>query len=64
MKYLQQASAAALYALLLMGCTNKEEPTGVIPQGYQDAVKKAGSVENKLQDAAQQQLQELDQGSQ
>jgi len=50
-----------LAALALAGCTKQEEPEGVIPQGYQDALHKAGNVEADLQDAAQRQMEELDQ---
>ena len=60
MKYLQQICTATIVSLLMMGCTCKEEPKGVIPQGYEDAMEKASDVENTLQDAAQ---KELDQGS-
>lgn len=58
MKYLNMTASAALAALLLMGCTKKEEPEGVIPQGYQDAVKKAGDLEGKLQGAAKEMEQD------
>jgi hypothetical protein len=64
MNYLQQICTATILSLLVMGCTSKEDPEGVIPPGYEDAMDKASSVENQLQDAAQKQLQELDQGSQ
>ncbi len=47
-------------ALVLAGCAKKEEPEGVIPQGYQDALHKAGNVETDLQDAAQRQLEQVD----
>jgi len=49
-----------LAALALAGCTKQEEPEGVIPQGYQDALHKAGNVESDLQDAAQRQLEQVD----
>jgi len=61
MKYLRQVGSAIIVSLLVIGCTSKEDPQGVIPQGYEDAMKKASDVENTLQDAAQ---KELDQGSQ
>ena len=54
------AGLALTAALLLAGCSKTEEPEGVIPQGYEDAMKKAGDVESKLDAAAQQQLQDLD----
>ena len=47
--------------LAMAGCAKQEEPQGVIPQGYQDALHKAGNVETDLQDAAQRQMEELDQ---
>ena len=50
-----------LFAVLtLAGCGKQEEPEGVIPQGYRDALHKAGNVETDLQDAAQRQLEEAD----
>ena len=55
MHYLKPAGAALL--LLLTGCAAEEEPEGVIPQGYKDAQGKAQSVESKLQDAAQQRME-------
>jgi len=53
-----------LAALALAGCTKQEEPEGVIPQGYQDALHKAGNVETDLQDTANRQLEQVDAQSQ
>lgn len=44
-------------ALALAGCGKQEDPEGVIPQGYQDALHKAANVETDLEDAAQRQLE-------
>jgi hypothetical protein len=55
---------AVLTSVVLIGCDLKDEdPEGVIPQGYKDAVNKAESVESMLQDAQKQQLEDIDAGS-
>lgn len=62
MHYLKLA-AATLLPLLMAGCASEEEPQGVIPQAYENAVDKADGVEDKLQDAARQRMQGVDEGS-
>jgi hypothetical protein len=55
---------AALAASLIIGCELKDEdPEGVIPQGYKDAVNKAENVEGLLQDAQKKQLEDVDAGA-
>lgn len=55
---LKTMAGLVLLGLLLSGCGKQEEPEGVIPQGYEDALEKAGNVENQLDAAAQKQLQD------
>ena len=64
MKYLKTAGIALLLPLMIAGCSSNEEPTGVIPEGYKQAVNKAENVEDKLQDAAEQQLEALEDANQ
>ncbi|MEH6590388.1 MAG: hypothetical protein V7746_09040 [Halioglobus sp.] len=53
--------AAVLTATVISGCELKDEdPEGVIPQGYKDAVNKAENVEGLLQDAQKTQLEDID----
>lgn len=60
MNKLTMTGAAVLAALSLTGCSSEKEPEGVIPQGYKDAMDKADSVEDKLQDAAQLRMNNAD----
>ena len=60
MYYLKLAGAALLLPLLLTGCTAGEEPEGVIPQAYEDAMDRADSVESSLRDAAEQRMPGVD----
>ena len=45
---------------LLLACSAKEDPEGVLSQGHKDALQKAEGVEQLLQDAEQKKLQDLD----
>ena len=63
MKHLRLLSIAAT-ALLVLACSPQENPEGVIPQGYKDAVDKAQGVEDKLQGAVDAQLEALEQANQ
>ena len=47
--------------LAVLACSPQEDPEGVIPEGYKDAVNKAQSVEDKLQNAADAQLEAMEQ---
>ena len=51
-------------ALIVMALVNyskdREDPAGVIPQGYEQSLEKAGGVEQTLQDASQRRLQDLE----
>jgi hypothetical protein len=60
MANLTKVFLAAALLLSLIACGAKEEPTGVIPQGHLDAMDKAKDVENVLQDAQKQQLEDID----
>ncbi len=60
MTRLTKVSLAAALLLSLSACGAKEEPTGVIPQGHLDAIDKTKNVENVLQDAQKQQLENID----
>lgn len=60
MKLLQFIGIGAT-ALAVLACSPQEDPQGVIPEGYKDAVNKAQGVEDKLQSAADAQLQALEQ---
>jgi hypothetical protein len=54
-----------LSAAILSGCGLKEEePEGVIPQGFEDAVHKADSVEGLLQDSKKKRDEAMDQDTQ
>lgn len=65
MRLIGYGIALALIVVALVNYSKDgEDPTGVIPQGYQQSLEKAGSVEQTLQDASQQRLQELDSGEQ
>jgi hypothetical protein len=59
-KHLQFIGIAAI-ALLVLACSPREEPEGVIPQGYEDALDKAQGVQDKLQGAADAQLEAMEQ---
>lgn len=52
MRTLILAGTLVVLPLLLAGCTADTPPEGVIPQGYEDAMERAGSVENTLHEAA------------
>ena len=45
--------------LAASGCA-KEDPEGVIPEGYKKSMEKAGAVEQKLQDDAAKKLEAID----
>ena len=45
--------------LAASGCA-KEEPEGVIPEGYKKSMEKAGAVEQKLQDDAAKKMEAID----
>ena len=51
-------------ALIVMALVNyskdRQDPAGVIPQGYEQSLEKAGGVEQTLQDASQRRLQDLE----
>jgi preprotein translocase subunit SecG len=49
---------------VLYQASGGKEGEGAIPQGYQQSMDKAQGVEQTVQDAAQQRLQELDQRGQ
>lgn len=49
-------------AVGLGGCSKKEDPEGVLPEGYKQSMEKAGNVEQQLQDAADRRLEALDEG--
>ncbi len=55
-------------ALIVMALVNyskdRQEPAGVIPQGYEQSLEKAGGVEQTLEDANQRRLQGLESGVQ
>lgn len=61
MNFLKTATATALAALLLAGCSQEEKTEGVIPEAYKSAVDKAAGVENTLNDAMQLQDQAIEQ---
>jgi len=61
MTMLSRTFLILLIPMLLAACEMRdEEPEGVIPQGYKDAMKKAENVEGVLQDAEQAQKEALD----
>jgi len=64
MKHRKHWYPALLLGLVagLAGCTKDEEPEGVIPEGYEQSMEKAGDVEQQLQEAADKRLEALDQG--
>ncbi len=52
MRILILAGTLAISPLLLVGCSADTPAEGVIPQGYEDALERAGGVENTLHEAA------------
>ena len=59
MKSFPRTLSIVFSCALLAACGAKEEePAGVIPEGYKDAVKKAENVEQLLQDSQNKQLEE------
>ena len=51
----------AVIPLLLTNCgAEEEEPKGVIPQGYKDALNKAENVEGFLQDTKKKRDEEME----
>ena len=50
-----------LLPIILLGCGIKEEePEGVIPEGYKNAVNKAENVEGLLQDSQKKRTESVD----
>ena len=62
MKHLQFIGIVAT-VLLVLACSPKEDPEGVIPQGYEDALDKAQGVQDKLQGAADAQFEAMEQAN-
>ncbi|MEE4145757.1 MAG: hypothetical protein V2I26_13210 [Halieaceae bacterium] len=62
MNTLKLISTALVLTLISSACARQEEPEGVIPAGYTDAVDKAESVEGKLEDALQERAGTIDEG--
>ena len=61
MQSIKKIAIVALLTLPIIACgETEEEPTGVIPQGHLDAMDKARSVENVLQNSEQKQLEDVD----
>ena len=60
MSILKTTLIAAFATGLLVACAQEENPEGVIPEGYKNAIEKAKGVEDKLQDSLQMRDQEVD----
>ena len=51
----------ALFPIFAAGCSaEKEEPEGILPKGYTDALEKAENVEDFLKDSQKKRLEEID----
>ncbi len=53
-------AAALVLMAVLAGCMKEEEPEDAIPEGYKKSLEKAEQVEQKMQDAAEQRMQDLE----
>ena len=60
MKLIGYGIALAVIVYVLLNISKQNEPEDAIPDGYKRSMEKAEQVEQTLQDAAQQQLEELD----
>ena len=61
MSKIRRAMMIALFPIFAAGCSaEKEEPEGVIPKGYTDALDKAENVEEFLKDSQKKRLEETD----
>lgn len=61
MRFIGLILALGAIGWVLYQASGGDEGDGAIPQAYQDSMNKAESVEQTLQDSAQQRLRELDQ---
>jgi hypothetical protein len=61
MRFIGIILALGAIGWVLYQASGVKEDDGAIPQGYQQSMEKAQDVEQTVQDAAQQRLQELDQ---
>ncbi len=61
---LLKLTGVAAMALAVLACSPQEEPEGVIPEGYKNAMGKAQGIESTLQDAADAQLKAVEQAEQ
>ncbi len=58
---MQQAAAAVLAIILVLaGCSREAEPESAIPEGYRNALEKAGGVESQLDQSLQQQERQIE----
>ena len=64
MRFIGIILALGAIGWVLYQASGGKEGDGAIPQGYQHSMEKAQDVEQTVQDAAQQRLQELDQRDQ
>ncbi len=61
MRFIGILIALGIIGWVLYQASGGDDNPGVIPEGYQQSLEKAQGVEQTVQDAAQRQLQELDQ---
>ena len=60
MKLIGYGIALAVIVYALLNIFKEENPEDVIPEGYKRSMEKAEDVEQTLQDAAKQRLEDLD----
>ena len=60
MSILKTTVITVFATVLLAACAQEENPEGVIPEGYKNAMEKAKGVEDKLQDSLQMREQEVE----
>jgi ABC-type uncharacterized transport system auxiliary subunit len=53
-------AAVLMLSTTLAACMKDEEPEDAIPEGYKKSMEKAEQVEQKMQDAADQRMQALE----
>jgi outer membrane protein assembly factor BamE (lipoprotein component of BamABCDE complex) len=60
MKRGYRVAVALVLTTALAACMKDEEPEDAIPEGYKKSMEKAEQVEQKMQDAAEQRMQGLE----
>ena len=63
MKHGYCMAAVLMLSASLTACMKDEEPEDALPEGYNKSMEKAEQVEQKMQDAADQRMQALEDGN-